>query len=391
MLYKPFFGLFDIYYVYILHILIGKPSAGHPGKDFGHYKMYSCAVNIIARDSEDRIASCITSIINAGCFNQIVIVIDSRSNDLTDIIAKSYSEMIPMTIIEYDWNSSEDYEAGARNEALKYTDADFVLWLDTDEIILDGDCIRLLLSNPKKLSYFMKCESILSDGSVSSISQLRLFPLLDGVKWELPNHPQVAWSLESLGIKHAYTDCRILHTGYDTFEKVKSKHQRNLKIMKVYIGKYRGERRRYMMDRMKESESFVKHFSLAPALVTIIVTLITTGLSIGLSLYDAAKQAKEQANLQRELEEAELNQIVTALSAEPILKTIPQWQLYQVIKEVMQYPTIPVEPIIQPITPPTTPPEVITQNTMIYVILGIVAATFILGDRHDSNSRTGVL
>jgi len=63
------------------------------------------------------------------------------------------------------------------------------------------------------------------------VPQVRVFPLLPGVKWEIPLHEQILLSLRRIGVPTELTDLRVEHSGYWNESEVAAKNLRNLQIL----------------------------------------------------------------------------------------------------------------------------------------------------------------
>lgn len=278
------------------------------------------AANMIVRDAEDTIAQCLESIIGAGCFDQIVIALDTRTQDGTERIISEYSRYFPIKLIPYRW-ASQDFSA-ARNIALRHTDTEYAFWIDADEQILDADGICEIIRNPQGKAYMMIQLSRLPDGSLIHVPQVRLFPVKRGVVWELPIHEQIGFSLERLNIPVVGTQYRIYHSGYITDELITSKHIRNYPALKRYVESGQGDarRKRYIMEQYNVSRQYLSErggffgLGIDPGTVYLIVQIVTTLVATGVSVYAAMEQAKNELNLQRSLTESEIRSVASELS-----------------------------------------------------------------------------
>lgn len=148
-------------------------------------------------------------------------------------------------IIEPVGDSIEDF-AEARNKALAKCRGDWILWLDTDDM-LDKDqmaIIKGLLQNPGNHTALQDCHfgfqvhNVDSNGKTMDIfSQSRLFPRIPGVKWGGLNgchgyvHETIWESALAAGLHHVPTDIVLKHTGYSDPDVMKKKQKRNMRLL----------------------------------------------------------------------------------------------------------------------------------------------------------------
>ena len=161
----------------------------------------------------------------AGCFDEIVIV-DTGSEDDTVTIAKSYTAKV----FGFKW--TDDFSA-ARNYALAHSEADWILWLDADDRINPED-IALLRKNisGERKAFLLRVLSGKGDSSTGEFLQIRLFPNIEGIKWEGRVHEQILPSLEKIGAHiEALSQPLIVHTGYDDPAILEKKTRRNVALL----------------------------------------------------------------------------------------------------------------------------------------------------------------
>lgn len=183
------------------------------------------ALCMIVKNEEDCLWKCLDSV--EGLFDEIIIV-DTGSDDGTVAVAQRYGAKIGY----FEW--CDDFSA-ARNAAIDLVDADWIIWLDADDLLLKEhheEIRQLIRSGPDK-SYFF----VLDDQGYENVSclQMRLFPNLQGVVFDMPVHEQVTPSLAKLGVRMIPTEIRVVHTGYTTPEIVEEKKERYLGIMEKWL------------------------------------------------------------------------------------------------------------------------------------------------------------
>lgn len=210
----------------------------------------------MVRDAEESIIPCLDSIAKAGCFSEIVIAIDTRSVDRTADIIMSYQCPIPINAFWFHWGY--DHCAGARNATLSQSTGDYVFWIDSDEILQPGLCD--LIARADGSAYYVHQISTLPDGTSIDVPQVRLFPNIPGVKWEIWMHEQVSFSLDEIGIPILDSSCSVSHIGYDSDEKIREKHIRNFPILAAYIRAHteKDSKLAYATERYNQSLGFLK-------------------------------------------------------------------------------------------------------------------------------------
>ncbi len=161
----------------------------------------------------------------ARCFDEIVIV-DTGSEDDTMEVAKKFTEKT----FAFPW--TDDFSA-ARNFALTKARADWILWLDADDRMTPRDVTLLKrhISGDRK-GYLIRVVSDSSGSGTAQFLQLRLFPNVEGIRWEGRVHEQVLPSLQRKGLGvEAVPDVTVVHKGYDDPATLKEKTIRNLRLL----------------------------------------------------------------------------------------------------------------------------------------------------------------
>jgi len=166
--------------------------------------------------------------------DHIAVVFDETApTSLYDIALRYRSD-----IATHRWIGNFAYQ---RNNALEITRRHYasagivyVAWTDTDEWMRPdvGARIRNLMTAPRMKAFYLWQGSPSKTGGLTLVPQVRIFPLVDGVRWEIPAHEQILASLKRVGIQTEVTDLRIEHSGYWNDREVEVKNRRNLKILR---------------------------------------------------------------------------------------------------------------------------------------------------------------
>lgn len=220
----------------------------------------SCGCLMIVRDEERTIGACLNSVLLSGCFDQVVIVQDTRMSDRTAEILEGYARQNPeLNLLWYKWKR-QNY-ADARNRALREASTKYGLWLDGNEILLDHRGIYNLLGSPQGRGFHLWNLSPDPYGGIVTTHQLRLFPILTGVKWELPVHEQIAFSSRRAGVPEVMTPYRIWHLGYTSEAGNTRKHSQYAAIAREWLAKHpeRNEKRAYMLEQYQNSMSYLRY------------------------------------------------------------------------------------------------------------------------------------
>jgi glycosyltransferase involved in cell wall biosynthesis/Tfp pilus assembly protein PilF len=200
----------------------GTQAFSPPAPVHGDARLTLC---MIVRDEEARLGECLES---AKAAVDEIVVVDTGSTDGTIDVARQHGARIG----HFEW--CDDFSA-ARNVSLELATGDWILWLDADDRLPAEyvDTIRQLIAGPRDRGYFF----VLDDRGYESVSclQMRLFPNVPGVAFEMPIHEQVTPSLARLGIDMVPTPVRVVHTGYTTPEVVSAKKERYLGIMERWL------------------------------------------------------------------------------------------------------------------------------------------------------------
>lgn len=180
---------------------------------------------MIVRDERENVSELLPAL--ASRFDEVVIA-DTGSSDGTLDVARKHTDKV------YSFEWTDDFSA-ARNFALERAESDWILWLDADDRISPEDVmkIRRRLDGERK-GFFLTVSSKAGDAEPADFLQLRVFPRLDGVRWEGRVHEQILPSLGRTGIAaEVLPGVVIVHTGYDDQAILREKTLRNLRLLEL--------------------------------------------------------------------------------------------------------------------------------------------------------------
>lgn len=185
---------------------------------------------VIVRDAAGTIRRCMDSILKCRCFDQVVVIIDSRSKDGTDKILAQYRKRFPhVQLVLYKWSQPGDF-AAVRNAAIAMFKTQYGFWLDADEELIDPGAIRYLLNRANGRAFNLWIISPMRHGSFN-MKQPRLFPVLSGVRFECPVFERLDFSLRRNRVIIQETEFKpIFHVGYLSAGILPQKRVRNLAI-----------------------------------------------------------------------------------------------------------------------------------------------------------------
>jgi tetratricopeptide (TPR) repeat protein len=184
---------------------------------------------MIVRNEERNLAECLAPV--ASLFDEIVIV-DTGSVDDTRRIAGRFTPHV------FDFPWCDDFSA-ARNEALRHSTGDWLLWLDADDRLSEADVAKLqsllrsLSHQPR--AYFMNtsCSSQYACEGETLITHPRLFRRHPDLRWHGRVHEQVRPDPAQLGYELFFSDVLIRHVGYSDTAALQRKFNRDLRLLRM--------------------------------------------------------------------------------------------------------------------------------------------------------------
>lgn len=190
--------------------------------------MNTLSLCMIVKNEEDSLPRCLAS---ARPVCDEIIVVDTGSSDGTISVAEEYGARI----FRREWEN--DFSL-ARNASLEPATGTWILWLDADDIVpppAQQQIQRLKSEFATNMAFGFRIKNSIDGKAGDAFSQIRMFPNRPEIRFENRVHEQVLPSIQRLGIKTAFTDVVIHHTGYHTAEARKQKQERNILLLRREI------------------------------------------------------------------------------------------------------------------------------------------------------------
>ncbi|MEZ5120060.1 MAG: glycosyltransferase [Solirubrobacterales bacterium] len=206
----------------------GKRAAGRARPATG----LTLSLCMIVKDEEAMLGQCLAAV--RDHVDEIVVV-DTGSSDRTIEIAREYGA----TVLEREWTG--DF-AAARNASFDAATGDWLLFLDADEVLVDGDGPRLreLCGRTWREAFYLtetNHTGSLEDGTAVTHNALRLFRNRPEYRFEGRIHEQIAHRLPGyLPERFESTTVRIEHYGYlGAVRDAKEKSRRNIELLERQV------------------------------------------------------------------------------------------------------------------------------------------------------------
>jgi glycosyltransferase involved in cell wall biosynthesis len=189
------------------------------------------SLTMIVKNEEANLSTCLESV--HGVFDEIV-VLDTGSKDRTVEIARSFGARV------FDFVWVDDF-AAARNAALARARGEYAFWLDADDLIEAPERGKLetlfgqLRRGGTMPAYVVRCSCDPGPdgaGGETVVDHIRLFPLIEGVRWTYRVHEQILPALKRAGVPVEWTDITVRHTGYSDRELRFRKLDRDCRILR---------------------------------------------------------------------------------------------------------------------------------------------------------------
>jgi tetratricopeptide (TPR) repeat protein len=186
---------------------------------------------MIVKDEEAMLPRCLAAV--AGHVDEIVVV-DTGSTDRTVEIAESFGARV----LHHAWTG--DFSA-ARNVSLDAATGDWLMYLDADEVLVEGDGPRLreLLGRTWREGFYVTETNHvgdLEDGVAVTHNALRVFRNRADYRFEGRVHEQFAHRLPSLPERLEVSPLRVEHFGYlGAVRDAKEKSRRNIELLQRQV------------------------------------------------------------------------------------------------------------------------------------------------------------
>lgn len=191
------------------------------------------SLSMIVKNEERFLPGCLESV--RGLVDEIVIA-DTGSTDRTREIAESFGARV----VDFPW--CDDFSA-ARNESLRNTSGDWVLYLDADERIDPSFHaeLRKLIAGGKGDAFLLNLKSKIGTREGAQyhlVSYPRLFRKMKGVRFSGKVHEQITPALNEVRARILQTDVVVDHLGYAQDDDIiLQKARRNKRLLLEQVAK----------------------------------------------------------------------------------------------------------------------------------------------------------
>ena len=191
------------------------------------YKTLS--VCFIAKNEEHNLVRCINSIKNIA---DEIVMVDTGSTDNTINLAKK----LGVSVYDTKWNNNF---SEAKNFALEKCTKDWVLVIDADEALREGDDIKLknFIQDEECEAIYLNLVNIIGSESINETPSLRIFRNRKDYRFKNRLHEQIFPSISAIAKTSAFlsTDITLYHYGYDhNVVDMNKKIERNINILNIY-------------------------------------------------------------------------------------------------------------------------------------------------------------
>ena len=279
---------------------------------------------MIVKNEEKYLQGCLDS---ARQYVDEIVIIDTGSTDSTIEIAKKNNAKI----YSYPWTGSF---SDARNTSLKHSASDWILYLDADERIVEGEQLRKLINNARAWAFtlLIRGKVHLPSGIVDQINAYpRLFRKHPKIKFEGVVHEQITPSIFRLGKTIENSEIVIEHLGYgESVEKIIEKGKRNISLLKLQIEKHPNDE--YAKYQLGNSFVVLKEYDQADPILKLLVRSSSIDNSIKSSAYNLLVEIALSKNNVVEAEQYCINSLKLTPN-----QTMAQWFLSGIIAHRGEY------------------------------------------------------
>jgi len=187
---------------------------------------------MIVKDEEAMLGRCLAAARDAV---DEIIIVDTGSSDRTVEIAESFGARV----LHHEWTG--DF-AAARNVSFAAATGDWVMYLDADEVLVDGDAaaLKALTGRTWREAFYLvevNHTGDLEDGTAVTHDALRVFRNRPHYRFEGRVHEQIAHHLPGyLPERIERTSVRVEHFGYlGVVRDAKGKSRRNIELLEKQV------------------------------------------------------------------------------------------------------------------------------------------------------------
>lgn len=186
---------------------------------------------MIVKDEEAMLPRCLAAVRD---WVDEIVVVDTGSTDRTVQIAEDFGARV----LHHEW--SGDF-AAARNVSFDAATGDWLMFLDADEVLVEGDGpkLRALTGKVWREAMFLvetNYTGAIEDGVASRHNALRVFRNRPEYRFEGRIHEQISHKLPAIPERLEVTDVRIEHYGYlGVVRESKNKSQRNIELLERQV------------------------------------------------------------------------------------------------------------------------------------------------------------
>lgn len=180
------------------------------------YATQTLSLCMIVKDAEHTIGRCLESVANV--VDEIIIGLDESTTDNTLEIIKAFADKVhfPVEIMVIESPLKTGFSE-ARNQTVKKASGSWIMWLDADEFVTDGNRIKKYLRNNMYDAYAIKQHHFSTEplGVLKTDLPFRLFRNHKGIQFYgvVHEHPESEYN-KSIELATCPPDVDIVHMSY---------------------------------------------------------------------------------------------------------------------------------------------------------------------------------